>query len=294
MYPDFLLIGAQRAGSSWLSLRLRNHPEVLLPPIKELHYFDRKLEKSMFRTDFFSHKRKSLFKRMRKVAINMARQKTHGISWPIRFFLLRRSDEWYSRLFPEGETRLQGDCTPAYSSLDRETVAHIAGIMPSARILFVMRNPIQRCWSHAKMDLGAGGRPLESIPDEEYIAHIMSPGSQLRTDYLRTIDIWSSLFPPEQVKWLFFDALRHSPDEFMAEVCAFLGIGTVLEEPEQERHAAANVGSRYAMPEKVELHLCRMYHDKIRQMSERFGGYATGWLNGVEEVLSGREGGDER
>ncbi len=39
MLPDFLGIGAPRTGMTWLYENLRRHPEVWLPPIKEIHYF---------------------------------------------------------------------------------------------------------------------------------------------------------------------------------------------------------------------------------------------------------------
>src|SRR5205085_9115453 len=39
--PDFLCMGAQRAGTGWLYEQLRNHPDFWMPPLKELHYFDR-------------------------------------------------------------------------------------------------------------------------------------------------------------------------------------------------------------------------------------------------------------
>jgi hypothetical protein len=38
--PDFLIVGAQRAGTSWTNRHLRRHPQIWTPPIKELHYFD--------------------------------------------------------------------------------------------------------------------------------------------------------------------------------------------------------------------------------------------------------------
>lgn len=38
--PDFLGIGAQKAGTTWLHENLRCHPELYLPDAKELHYFD--------------------------------------------------------------------------------------------------------------------------------------------------------------------------------------------------------------------------------------------------------------
>src|SRR3954454_14322487 len=39
--PDFLCVGAQKAGTGWLYEQLRFHPDFWMPPVKELHYFDR-------------------------------------------------------------------------------------------------------------------------------------------------------------------------------------------------------------------------------------------------------------
>ena len=38
--PDFLGIGAQKSGTTWLHHNLSQHPGVWMPPVKELHYFD--------------------------------------------------------------------------------------------------------------------------------------------------------------------------------------------------------------------------------------------------------------
>src|SRR5438045_2764086 len=39
--PDFFCIGAQKAGTGWLYEQLRSHRDFWMPPMKELHYFDR-------------------------------------------------------------------------------------------------------------------------------------------------------------------------------------------------------------------------------------------------------------
>jgi hypothetical protein len=39
--PNFLIIGAQKCGTSWLAANLKQHPEILLSPNKELHFFDK-------------------------------------------------------------------------------------------------------------------------------------------------------------------------------------------------------------------------------------------------------------
>ena len=38
--PDFLCVGAQKAGTSWLYRQLEPHPDFWMPPVKELHYLD--------------------------------------------------------------------------------------------------------------------------------------------------------------------------------------------------------------------------------------------------------------
>ena len=40
MVPDFLCIGASRAGTTWLRVNLAHHPGIWLAPVKEIHYFD--------------------------------------------------------------------------------------------------------------------------------------------------------------------------------------------------------------------------------------------------------------
>jgi hypothetical protein len=39
--PDFFCVGAQKGGTSWLYQQLQSHPDFWMPPIKELHYFDK-------------------------------------------------------------------------------------------------------------------------------------------------------------------------------------------------------------------------------------------------------------
>src|SRR5690606_32693611 len=45
--PTFLVIGAARSGSTWISKNLARHPEVFIPKEKELHFFDRRYEEGI-------------------------------------------------------------------------------------------------------------------------------------------------------------------------------------------------------------------------------------------------------
>jgi hypothetical protein len=45
--PNFLVIGAPRSGTTWIDENLRAHPDVFVPAVKELHFFDRDYDKGM-------------------------------------------------------------------------------------------------------------------------------------------------------------------------------------------------------------------------------------------------------
>lgn len=47
MLPNFVVIGAPRSGTSWIHQNLIKHPDIFVPKIKEVHFFDRNYERGM-------------------------------------------------------------------------------------------------------------------------------------------------------------------------------------------------------------------------------------------------------
>lgn len=47
MLPNFLIIGAPRAGTTWIDKNLRDHPDVHMAATKEVHFFDREYERGL-------------------------------------------------------------------------------------------------------------------------------------------------------------------------------------------------------------------------------------------------------
>jgi hypothetical protein len=151
--PDFLGIGAARAGSSWLYAVLERHPALWLPPVKELHYFD----------NLRHNKRHYRFLRMR-LAAGLGGGRRLSL-WDARYFLGRRSDEWYCRLFDPGRRRglITGEITPAYSVLDERLLARIRALNPQVKLIFCMRDPVVRTWSSVMKKTMRKGGPLPSL-----------------------------------------------------------------------------------------------------------------------------------
>jgi len=175
---NFLGIGAQKAGTTWLYEQLAAHPQIGFPGGKEVHYWD-------------------------------ARRAT-------------LPESWYRDLFATGDGRCNGDITPAYVTLELPVVQRIGALFPELRVLFLLRNPIERAWSSALMAMGRAELELDEVSDQWFLDHFHSRGSLLRGDYARTLAIWHQVFAPEQMLVLLHEDLCAAPLALLGRVAAFL------------------------------------------------------------------------
>ena len=145
--PDFLVIGAQRAGTTWLHRVLRQHPALWLPPVKELHYFDR-LETKRTILDP---------KERRRVGVKRLLSLD---PWLVSYWFRARSDEWYARLFRAAKANglVAGEITPAYATLDETVLRRIKRMNDTIKLIFVMRDPVERAWSAVNNAAKKGAR----------------------------------------------------------------------------------------------------------------------------------------
>jgi hypothetical protein len=277
--PHFLCIGAHKSGTTWLYENLKRHPGVWLPPIKELHYFDgmpglpkvaQRLNdaiKEVVATGRVTDPAK--LDHMRKVVLDQPKDLA-----------------WYRSLFEPAGERLTGDMTPAYSTLPPAVVGKIRELLPDCRIIFIMRNPIERAWSHfrsnaekAKLDIAAVG--LDIIRRQ-----VDSPNSQLRTAYMRTVETWEQCFPRDRILYLFYDDLVADRDSFLATVCRFLGLPFEQRYFADTRDAVVNRSMVLEIDPSARAYLAGKYHDEIRALQHRFRGHADRWLEECERLIA--------
>ena len=189
---DFLGIGAQKAATTWLAEQLRKHPHFWIPPRKELHYFDRDpsypspshlAASNLVRRIYLANPWKDI-KRLKHAS---------DMPWLLRYHLSPVSDTWYRSLFREGRGKIKGEITPAYSMLNPQDVSHIRRLTPDLKIIFILRNPIDRAWSQYCYQYA--GRFTARYHDEAVIKDFIDSTAQCRrSDYLRTLEIWGSQF----------------------------------------------------------------------------------------------------
>lgn len=131
---------------------------------------------------------------------------------------------WYDALFPETPGRLNGEITPAYALLPAERIAEIKRAYPELRLIYLLRNPLQRAWSSALMALGRAEMTLDEASDAWFIDHFRSAGSLGRGDYATCLAHWSAYYAPERCKVFFYEQIRADPVALLAACCDLLGV----------------------------------------------------------------------
>jgi hypothetical protein len=195
--PDFVIIGAQKGGTSFLYHLLTRHPLVEPAARKELHFFDN--------PELFDH----------------------GAEWYRRCFL-RLSAE-------DGQRSITGEATPYYL-FDPPVAKRMAEIVPKARLIALLRNPIDRAYSHYQMQVKRGTEPrtFEEAIERQHSSY-MSRGI-----YVDQLLRWFEFFSKEQMLILKSEDFFERPIETLKVVLTFLDLPDwqpEASELQQRRHS---------------------------------------------------------
>ena len=257
-----------------------------MPKEKELHYFDEKIKNRSSIMSKLRGKRAMDERWRRQIRRQVGRYgkkfSLRNVMWDLNYFFRPYSDEWYASLFRQGRGKLTGEATPDYSIIDRDAIAHVHEIMPEAKIIFMMRNPVERTWSQALMDFRRG-LAAEATQEKDFLRHFDSKRPRLFSDYLRTLENWGTFFAEEQIFVGFLEDIHFYPNRLLKRLYRFLGARTDIDYKVIKRKVhSRNVET---MPTRLASHLARTYHEDLRRLDERFGGYASFWLYCAERLV---------
>ena len=156
---NFIGIGATKAGTTWLFDRLRDLNQFRLTPIKELHFFDRNKQYYMspMTVEITKLKDRVFFdwRWYKRFAKDIGRTifqypSFYDLKWVLKWHTLNYSDSAYAAMFPETDTKISGEITPAYSFLKSQDISRMFAINNDLKIIFLLRDPIERAWSHIR------------------------------------------------------------------------------------------------------------------------------------------------
>ncbi|MEO8201894.1 MAG: sulfotransferase domain-containing protein [Gemmatimonadota bacterium] len=195
--PDFLIIGAQKSGTTWLADQLARHPLVYMAP-REIHFFD----------------------------------KEHN--W-------NRGQPWYETHFAEAEGRLIGEKTPDYLWTGVEGAEghmpdahrHLYATVPNARLIVVLRNPVDRAISALTHLIRTRRVPPVHAMDALLMGDkqklIQGHGIVEKGYYHRQLVAYAELFRPSQLLVLIFETdIAVRPADGMEKIWSFLGLPPAL------------------------------------------------------------------
>lgn len=269
-HPDahwFLGIGAQKAGTTWLHDQLALHPQVALPARKEVHYFDMVHPPAAAPRSFGMTFTQSAKRHVERLRTGVGNADTHldrlddlvdllALNYTgsegYREYLCRAADD---------ATRAIGEITPAYSILDDVGFAHVVDTLPDVRVVFVMRDPLERYWSAVRM------RKIEDAERRQQVFQnsIGQPGVWRRSDYRTTIETVERHVPRDHVQYLFYEDLFN--EDRLREVARFLG---VAEQWDWDLSRQSNVSPAHDMPDGRDEVLDRL-RPVYEFVHERFG-----------------------
>jgi hypothetical protein len=299
MFPDFLGIGVQKAGTTWLHTNLSACDEIWLPHLKELHYFDRRFPLAATKARVGHDARQhalakhitTKFKRLNfsKLRDRLSVHRWRDISWELRYLFGSWDDEWYESLFKRAKGQIAGEITPAYSCMPVEGIAHVSKLMPDAKLILLLRDPIERAWSHARMDLMyRSGRRLHEVDAREFLMHFDSPQSRARGDYLGILDRWLLHFPRSQLLIGYYDEIVGDPRALFTRILDFLGVARPPRYASADLEVQVNAGIEASLAPVFRIHLGRIYIEQLRVLADKLGPYPTCWLQKCESTLEHR------
>jgi hypothetical protein len=283
--PQFLCIGAQKAATTWLYHNLQRHPDIWLPPYKEIHYFDLPEGTTTYR--LWPRIGPPSFRRGIGSSLTTAMKSgdfaTAG--WFARYLLGRRNSRWYRKLFAPGGDRLCGDITPGYSMLSASSVEKVHRLLPDAKIIFIMRNPIERAWSQINMkSWNIYNRAGTDLPEKVLNRMLRADFVSVRSNYARTLDNWGACYGSQQFFIEFYETVCEDPADLMHRVLGFIGAAPLVDEAALE--IRQHVYKKPDMPPETAVRLAREYRPMIKDLVGRFDNpIVRRWLAMADEIL---------
>ena len=248
---NFVGIGAQKAGTTWLYSNLSKCPNIQFPAGKEVHF------------------------------------------WDIHY---GQGIDWYKNQFLNvPEDTICGDITPAYAILPPQKIKEAYAAFPDAKIIYILRNPIERAWAAALMALSRAEMTIDEASDQWFIDHFNSQGSMQRGDYLACLQNWLAIYPKKQIMILLYDDISTSSEYVLQNVLQHIGVQynhNILDSKSVKQKIFTGTGA--TIRPKLTTYLESIYRNKVIELSGFLQSHEcfytsnkdVNWLNQLHKISS--------
>jgi len=241
--PDFIIGGAMKCGTSSLHHILAQHPSIFIPDGEQDLFAIDDIEQHPY---FFPWIRGSWY--------------SHNYEQNLERYL-----EWYRSLFSgrSGSETLLGEDSTAYLS-SAKAPCRIAKVLPNVKLIFLLRDPVERTYSHYWHWVKTG-RAIYGF--EETLRY--APATLLQRSFYKTqIERYFACFPRDRIKIILFEQFVQHTERVVDDVLEFLGVDRTMDLSTISKHK--NQGQR---PRCLWLRLLRN-----RILRHLAGLHYWGWL----------------
>lgn len=257
LFPDFLVIGPQRTGTTWLHEQLSLHPEVFIPWDKELHYFNN-LEYPEYHPKHLPPVDKDL-------------------SWYLDKFVVpddarANREAMAQKAFGRGfDPKFLGEATATYAAaLHEGIIDDILTLNPDVKIITMVRNPIERAWSHAKKDLcKERKRKVDEVPDQEWLEFFNNPYQVACGHYSKFLPLWQRKIPAENLVIGRLLDVSQDPFKLLRQVYELIGLDTGEQYFPEFAKQRVNPTESAGIPEHLAAELQKLYGEEVALLKDQ-------------------------
>ncbi|MCX5946925.1 MAG: sulfotransferase [Cyanobacteria bacterium] len=285
--PEFIGIGAQKSGTYWLRTNLARHSGVWMPPVPEVHYFDRNLPGSNYPHILATQRaldEEWRFRVFKEVQMHVTKGEYSRALCSAMTNFIDHDDDWYRLLFSWAPpAALVGEITPRYAICGDEDIAHMRALAPEVKLIVLLRHPVDRFWSQCQMKF-ADGSLAEG--DASSMRLFDSSNGRPRGEYSKTILRYCQHFDPTQILIVFMEGIQNTPAAVLRDIHAFLGLPPIPIDPMEVARRVNSALSPSPMPLSLRSRINAAYQSEMEILAEVLGGPAVGWLDGSATTVS--------
>jgi Sulfotransferase family len=210
--PNFLIVGTGKAGTTSLYHYLRQHPQIFMSEIKEPCYFASEVRIENLAPSHLRH----------------IRRQARKVQRPAEWIISKWDD--YVKLFENVESQTAvGEASVVYL-WSRTAPENIASRIPGAKIVMILRDPVNRAFSQYLHQLSVG---LIRCTFREHVEKAMRRNDQKITAYNPFLEVglyyqqvkrYFDRFPKENIRIYWFEEAWREPERLFADLFQFLGV----------------------------------------------------------------------
>lgn len=201
--PNFIIVGAQKAGTTSIFNTLSQHPDIYIPKVKECRYFSK----------------------INNKVLNPFNGKRHSVQ------VCNNTDDYYDLFDSCKNEKVISDISPDYLYYYKETIDNIKNeIGDSVKILIVLRNPIDRAISNYYHMLREGETDLtisEIIDSERLWDKNVWCGFRIVENGIYYDRVSAFIKSFKDVRVMFFEDLIHDSSFFYNELYSFIDVRNI-------------------------------------------------------------------